>query len=109
MRWTRVGIYSAANLADAEMVSPRVQSVFEGLVPSLPNRHNAIGKAATMSHILLLLSCFLAFLCAASVEAAVYEVSPSEQERWLRHLIPLPHQISVQKKTVLAPDSMTSG
>jgi len=40
------------------------------------------------------------------LSAAVETVSPQEEQLWLQHLIPLPHEISIRQKAVLGPDGV---
>ena len=55
------------------------------------------------------IACWLvAVLCvwAAPLAAQVRTVSADQEKMWLRHLIPLPHEISIGQKMVLSPNSV---
>ncbi len=54
-----------------------------------------------------LLSALIIILgCSAPVMAATRAVSPDEQKRWVRHLLPLPHEITLNRKVILAPSDI---
>ncbi|MDD5597249.1 MAG: glycoside hydrolase family 20 zincin-like fold domain-containing protein [Victivallaceae bacterium] len=50
---------------------------------------------------------FLYFVCVGYVESKVVSVARQEQDRWLRYLLPLPHDISIARKNILSPKDIS--
>ena len=51
----------------------------------------------------IVLSLLFLVLSIPLIQAEVVSITPQEETQWLRHLIPLPHEIKLQQKIVLKP------
>ena len=52
------------------------------------------------------MACVLFVMCIPVVSAEVGKVNKKDESKWLRHLLPLPHSISIKKKNTLSPDDI---
>jgi len=57
--------------------------------------------------VVLTISLYLLLISTPVLNAEVVQLTPQEETQWLRHLIPLPHEISIKRTIILKPSDIS--